>query len=276
MPKRLVVLAIALMAVLICALGLHAQNEKWNNNPPPPPRKSTASQQAAPAPIRDLTGIWAAQGGAGAKGPREYPDDVAHVGHDVPYTPLGKAARMKNKPNEGEQQVSTGVANDPVNMCDPEGFPRTDLYELRGIEFRQAAHSVVILDQFGDSWRKIWTDGRALPTDPDPRWNGYSVGNWIDDSTFVVQTVGMDERTWLDNVGRPHSNALRVEERFHRVDHDTIELTLTITDPNFYTQPSIALNKLPLRLLPPDFDGTEIICSPSELAEYNRQVSSGH
>jgi len=63
---------------------------------------------------------------------------------------------------------------------------------------------------FEKRWRVIWTDGRQLPKDPDPRWYGYSVGKWEDDSTFVVQTVGMDDRTWLDDRGDPHSDKLHM------------------------------------------------------------------
>ena len=121
-------------------------------------------------------------------------------------------------------------------------------------------------------WRIIWTDGRKLPADPEPRFKGYSVGKWIDDYTFVAETVGMDEKTWIDNAGRPHSKDLRVEERFHRVDHDNMELTVTIDDPQMYTQPWLALNKFPLHLQSPDFDIREMFCSPSANAEYKKQV----
>src|SRR5580658_10197239 len=86
-------------------------------------------------------------------------------------------------------------------------------------------------NQFYTVFRTIWTDGRELPKDPIPRYYGYSVGRWVDDYTFVVETVGLDERTWLDNAGRPHSSELKVEERYHRIDHDNVELTVTIDDP---------------------------------------------
>jgi hypothetical protein len=66
---------------------------------------------------------------------------------------------------------------------------------------------------------------------------------------------------------------LRVEERFHRVNHDILELTLTIIDPKMYTKPWNALNKFPLRLQPSDFDLREMICSPSEQDEFDKQVS---
>jgi hypothetical protein len=90
----------------------------------------------------------------------------------------------------------------------------------------------------------------------------------------VVETTGINPKTWLDHAGRPHSDQLVVEETYHRVDRDTSELTMKITDPKMYTEPWLALNKLPLHLLRPDFDIPELLCSPSEFAEYNKQVAS--
>ena len=85
----------------------------------------------------------------------------------------------------------------------------------------------------------------------------------------------MKEATWIDNVGRPHSDALRVEERFHRVDHDNMELTMTIDDPKMYTKPWLALDKYPLRLQSADFDMPEYLCAPSEMGDYNSQIGNG-
>jgi hypothetical protein len=133
---------------------------------------------------------------------------------------------------------------------------------------------VTILYQYNKIWRVIWTDGRELPKDPEPRWFGYSVGKWVDDYTLVVETTGTDERTWLDRAGRPHSADLRVEERFHRVDRDHLELTVTIDDPKMYTKPWVALDKFVMELQPSGFDVREMICSPSEFEQYNSLI--GH
>jgi hypothetical protein len=84
--------------------------------------------------------------------------------------------------------------------------------------------------------RAIWTDGRKLPEDPEPRFYGYSIGHWEGD-TFVVQSNGFDDRQWLDADGHPNSTDMRLEERYRRVDHDTIEVRMTLTDPTAYTQP---------------------------------------
>ena len=161
--------------------------------------------------------------------------------------------------------------NDPLStMGDPEGFPRNLLFELRPFQIVQTPKSVLMLYMFEKRWRTIWTDGRQLPKDPDPRWYGYSVGRWEDDSTFVVNSVGMDERTWLDNAGSPHSDQMKVEERYHRIDANTMELTVTIDDPKAYTAPWVPRNKLRLRLMPPDIDLIEMIPSATEAAEYKK------
>jgi hypothetical protein len=94
----------------------------------------------------------------------------------------------------------------------------------------------------------------------------------VDDYTFVVETTGLNARSWLDHAGRPHSEDLRVEERFHRVDHDNMELTVTIYDPKIYSEPWVGLNKMPLHLQPADYDMPEFLCSPIDFAEYKKQV----
>ena len=301
MSKRLAVSMVALIAALTLLLILRAQTApskaagdevkrvKWNNVPP---SKSTyAGKKSAPARRRDLSGIWDAAeldggqtvygayehqallpGGKGAEGGQ--PDETG-IEHPLPYTPLGLAALKANKPSgPGVRQVPAVLSNDPLDSCDPIGFPRMELYQFRTIELVQTANQVVYLNGFYGSWRIIWTDGRELPKDPELRWNGYSVGQWVDDYTFVVQTVGLNPKTWIDHAGRPHSEDLRVEERFHRVDHDNMELTVTINDPKMYTEPWLALNKFPLHLQPADFDIPELLCSPSEMADYNKQIGA--
>src|SRR6202521_4026020 len=302
MSKYLVVAVVALFAGLTIspvldaqtaapkAAGEEAKPEKWNSIPPIKP--AYAGKKSAPAPRRDISGIWDAaelDGGRQPSGALEHPaltaprgkgveggrPDEAGILRPLLYTPLGLEALKANKPSgPGVRQVPAALANDPMDQCDPVGFPRMELYELRTIELAQTANQVIYLNQYFGNFRIIWTDGRELPKDPDPRWNGYSVGKWVDDYTFVVQTVGLNPRSWLDHAGRPHSDALRVEERFHRVDHDNMELTVTIDDPKMYTQPWLGLNKFPLHLLPSDFDMPELLCSPIDMAEYNRKISN--
>jgi hypothetical protein len=230
------------------------------------------SQKSGPAPRRDISGTWdPGDGGIGQLGAKAVPED-GRPEHRLPFTPLGQEALNGAKPSNGVRAVLPAETNDPVVTCDPQGMPREDLYELRATQIVQTPLKILIMYTFGKVWRVVWTDGRELPKDPEPRWYGYSVGKWIDDYTLVVETIGLDERTWLDRAGRPHSDQLRVEERYHRVDRDHLDLTVTIDDPKMYTKPWVALDNLRFDSQPPDFDVREMICSPSEFAEYNKLV----
>jgi hypothetical protein len=133
----------------------------------------------------------------------------------------------------------------------------------------QSPTQVIMINPYHGGYRIIWTDGRALPADPDPRWNGYAVGHWVDDATFVVQTNGLNTRSWLDHAGRPHSDQIVIDETYHRVSGDTMELTMKVTDPKMYTEPWLIMNKFVLHGLPADFDIRENLCSPSENKAYN-------
>src|SRR5689334_4332381 len=112
------------------------KTEKWNT--PAAPSTYWEKLKSAPAPKRDLSGIWDAGGfeeGLQPNGAYEYPDDPEHLGHDVPYTSLGKEARNKNKPGSGiSGQFPAAEVNDPVDYCDPQGMPRNDLFEFRIVE----------------------------------------------------------------------------------------------------------------------------------------------
>ena len=231
-------------------------------------------RKPGPAPRHDISGIWDAPDMSGNQvlGAKAMPED-GKPEHQLPYTSLGLEKLKETKPSNGSRSVRPGDTNDPVFAYgDPQGFPREDLYELRTTQVLQTPQSVVLLYQFGKIWRVIWIDGRELPKDPEPRWFGYSVGKWVDDYTLVVQTSGMDERTWIDRAGRPHSDELRVEERFHRTDRDHLELTVKIDDPKMYTKPWVALDKFVFELQPASFDVREMIWSPSEYEQYNKLI----
>src|SRR6202049_1065628 len=293
MSKCLLVCAVALLAGLTLspvvgaqtaapkAAGEEANPNKWT--PIPPIKPAYAGKKSAPAPRRDLSGVWdaaEADGGRQPSGAIEHPalikprgegieggqPDETGIMHPLLYTPLDLEALKANKPSgPGVRQVTAALSNDPMDQCDPVGFPRMELYELRTIELLQNANQVIYLNQYFGNFRVIWMDGRELPKDPEPRWNGYSVGKWVDDYTFVVETTGLNPSSSRDHAGRPHSDGLRVGERFHRVDHDNMELTVTINDPKMYTEPWQGLNKFPLHLQPRGFDMEEFICSPIDI-----------
>jgi len=258
MRNRLLV--VGAIVLVVCSGVASAQSTQ--------PQQATAAKgekpAPAPAPPRDLSGIW----DAGRKGILPNAGSKA-----APMTTWGQERFNANKPGYGPREVPVGLTNDPLDTCDPAGFPRDELFELRMLEIAQTPTHMLILYQYQRAWRVIWTDGRELPKDLDSRWYGYSVGKWETDDTFVVQSNGTEERTWLDDEGDPHSDELRVEERFHRVDHDTLELTVTIDDPKAYTKPWVAVNKAVLNLRPPTTDIMEMICVPSEVDAYKKSIA---
>jgi hypothetical protein len=262
MLKRYVNSVIGGVAALALSFGARAQTA------PPKQPDAAKRQKAAPAPRRDLSGIWDVEDRMEGISPRG-------VKSHAPFTAWGEdIANNLYKPGDGPRRVPIGLVNDPLDSCDPAGFPRNLLFELRPFQIVQTPHQVLMLYQYQRVWRAIWKDGRELPKDPDPQWYGYSVGKWADEYTFVVETIGMDERTWLDNAGNPHSSELRVEERYHRVDHDTMELTVKIDDPKAYTEPWLGRDKIHLKLQPPNAEFMEMICAPSEAEDYKKQIAN--
>jgi hypothetical protein len=253
--------------------GVNIHRDGWDRIVPP----AQAGQASDPTPIRDLTGIWEPspgfRDGVFSNGPKQFPAD-GKPEHELPFTPLGLKTWKEHKPGQGAYAVPVAEDNDPFQICDPIGFPRIELFNLRAIRVFQTKSQVAIIYQNDQAWRKIWMDGRELPTEIlEPRWYGYSVGKWTDDYTFVIETVGLDERTWIDNVGRPHSDQLKVTETWHRVNHDILELTLTIEDPKMYTARWTALDKFRMRLQPDWFDIHEMICSASEARQYIETIA---
>jgi hypothetical protein len=287
MPKRFVISVMSFLAVFMLSLLSDAQKGEFARQPGAVYDADKKGETPMPAPRRDISGIWepakTASDGVQATGPKAMPSD-GKPEHELPYTPLGRKAFLSNKPTFGVTEVAAAYTNDPVPGCDPQGFPRILLHNFRTSEIVQTANQVLILYEFNRKWRVIWTDGRRLPQNPDePRWTsndpqesrwwGYSTGKWVDDYTFVAESNGFDDRSWLDNVGRPHSNALHVIEQYHRADRDHLQISVTIDDPKMYTKPWVAMDKFSVRLQAPSFDIPEMECVPSETAAYNKEFA---
>jgi len=224
-----------------------------------------------PAPVRDLTGTWAGES-SGAGVPR-----LVRPESPPPLTPLGKQLFDRNIP-EGSD-VLVAETNDPhVRYCDPFGFPRNMNDQIRSMTIAALPTRTFVLLKFMNVWREIWTDGRALPTNfrrgpdaHDPTYNGYSVGRWEDDYTFVVQTSGLDPATWATETGYPHSVDARVTERFHRTSKNDMSITTTMDDPALYTR-TVAMGEVHFRWIPSQtfFDFT---CVPSSVQRYLKEMA---
>ncbi|HEY4365515.1 MAG TPA: hypothetical protein VGN17_31430 [Bryobacteraceae bacterium] len=150
--------------------------------------------------------------------------------------------------------------DDPVGYCNFPGVPQMEAvpYPYK-IIYGQG--TIDILYEAFHTFRQIFMDGRELPKDPNPTWFGYSVGRW-DGDTLVVETAGMNDKTWIDTGGHPHSEALHVTERFTRKDFGHIDLQIRIDDPKAYTKPWTVTYGLALM---PDTEMLEYVCNENNV-----------
>jgi hypothetical protein len=123
----------------------------------------------------------------------------------------------------------------PSEQCLPHGIPDAMLTRTLPFKIVQSPALTIILFEEFNNWRQVFTDGRPLPVDPQPAWLGYSIGRW-DRDTFVIETAGFNDRSWLDANGMPHSEALRTIERLRRIDFGHMEAEFTFDDPKTFTR----------------------------------------
>ena len=189
----------------------------------------------------DLSGIWQPQ-----ENPYRF-DVIQDLKDESVFRPAAEALFM--------DRVKDFRRDDPVTNCLPAGPS-----EVLSATYRivQSSNVLALLYETGTGrYRQIYTDGRKLPEDPSPTWLGYSVGHWEAD-TLVVESAGFNDRTWLDRAGHPHSEKLRVIERFRRLDFGHMQFQITFDDPETLTRPltlSLALNYVA------DTDMLENVCN---------------
>ncbi len=148
----------------------------------------------------------------------------------------------------------------PTARCLPQGLPRADIFSYMPFKIIQTRSELAFLYEVDDTFRQIYLDGRKLPEDPQPAWLGYSVGTWEGDA-LVVDAAGFNDKSWLDGMGHPHSEQLQIHERFHRRDFGHMDLTVTVTDPKYYTKP---ITFQVTEVLIPDSDVLENVCNENE------------
>jgi len=159
-------------------------------------------------------------------------------------TPWAQAKYNAAKPGIGKRAQALG--NDPMMICDPVGYPRVIFYNDYPSEIVQIPGRIIQFFDYLNAHRIIWTDGRQLESNPDPWFYGHAVGHW-DGDTLVVDSNGFDERSWLDADGHPHSDQMKLQERYRKTDPNTIEWSITLTDPKAYTQPWVSETKTLVR-----------------------------
>ncbi len=164
----------------------------------------------------------------------EFLDFGARLKGGLPYQPWALALMKARKEQLGKDDQET--------RCLPSGVPRLNVHPtLR--KYLQSPGLLIVLSERNTTFRQIFTDGRPLPVDPQPTWNGYSSAKWEGD-TLVVQTNGLRDEQWLDRNGSPLTDAAKVTERFHRINYGNMEIEVTIDDPKAYTKPfTVKLNQ---------------------------------
>jgi hypothetical protein len=235
----------------VFVLSAHALAQHWTKVPPPHvPRTADGTPDlSAPVPLLadgkpDLTGPWSSKDNSFLR------DIAAGMPPDqVPFQPWARALFDQRKDGSHSRE-------DPDASCLPQGVPKIDAVAYPWKMIRTAGSIVVIYEAF-NLWRQIFTDGRELVADPNPTWQGYSTGRW-DRETLVVETKGFNGKAWLDQLGRPTTEALRVTERFRRKDVGHMEIQITIDDAKAYTRPWTVTEQVYLQ---PDADLMEFICN---------------
>ena len=258
---RLVCLLAFLGAPLLFAPILSAQTGQ-----PPGAMQTQSATPVATQPLsHDLSGVW-----------MQCPDGIVPgvPGMNAvdsrtrpPLTPWGKAKFDAAKPLVGPRAVP-GQENNPELRCEPDGPPKL-LNLPNPFEIIQIPGRVLMFFELGHAWRTVWTDGRPLPKDPDPSYLGYSVGKW-DGDTFVVETIGFNDKLWDDSFGNPRSDATHLIERYRRLNHDTLEMQIIIDDPKAYTKPWVSPPKL--HKLEPGWEIAEWFCVLDEDNAYDEAV----
>jgi hypothetical protein len=225
--------------------------------------KTTEAQKSALPP--DLSGLWTPRPDGIKINTWDSSDPYGEKPELAPMAPWAAAKWREARPPFGAKQTYEGI-NDPVQrFCDPPGITRIYMYPWE-FTMIQTPKVVYILYEFTRVWRSIAMD-QEHPKDPDATWMGDSIGRYEGD-TLVIDTIGLNDKTWLDHTGHPHSEALHVIERLRRVDHNTLELAVTIDDPKAYTK-SFSGKKY--------FEATsspmgEAICAYSEMDSFQKTV----
>ena len=209
----------------------------------------------------DLSGVWG--------------DNGIHIDLKTrpPFTPEGQKMYEALKKEVG-QEGEHAATDDPLLTCDPLGTIRAFAYNY-GFEFVQAPGRVIEFIDWSHTFRTIWTDGRKLPDDPPvARYLGYNIGRW-DGDTFTIESNGYDKRSLVGSDATqpvfPHSDDMKVVEKYKRLDYGKLQATLTIIDPKVYTQPWVTTG---IALLHPNSEIGEYFCVPSESIAFNEKQTT--
>jgi hypothetical protein len=242
MRKPLLVVAVVVLAtVATSAQWLKVRDPRIPRHPDGTPNL-TAPAPRLPDGKPDLNGLWNAVDG------RFLTNISRRAGVTPPFTPWAAALFKERQDNQGRDR--------PAGFCLPHGIPDAMLIPNYPWKIVQTPGLTVILFENFTDFRQIFTDGRGYPPETAGTWFGYSLGRWEGDE-FVVESLGFNGKTWLDDGGHPSSEEMKTTERFRRKDFGHLEIEFTFNDPKSYTRPwSVTV---PFELLP-DTEIIENVC----------------
>ena len=234
--------------VVLCVAIAAPSHAQWLNQPTPniPRGPDGKPNLTAPTPrvaegFPDLSGAWSNRG-------------IAFSPPEASLTPAARALIREREENYYKDR--------PFFQCRPTG-PEVKPGWKRIIQ----TPSVIAILYEDLTCRMIWMDGRALEPDPHRTWMGYSVGRWEDD-TLVVDSFGFNDRTWMDPRGLPHTEAVRMTERYHRSTVGRMQVDVTVTDPGVLSAPVTATYSMEFQL---DAEMIETVCEPDQEHWVGRQ-----
>jgi hypothetical protein len=233
------------LAIIVCALAIPVAAQ-WVHYPTPGTPRTTDGKPNLAAPVKrtpdgkpDLAGVW-------QRVSSTYRRNIAANLKPEEVQPWARELVQQRQEDLGKGHMSV--------RCLPWGpsYATSD----RLFKIVQTPGLILLLDE-GLVYRQIFMDGRPLETDPNPSWMGYSIGHW-DGDTLVVESAGFNDQTWLDSAGHPHTEALRMTERYHRRDFGHMDIEVTLTDPTVYARPI----KMPISAeVRPDTELLESVCN---------------
>jgi hypothetical protein len=218
--------AVVVAIVINGPVLVHAQTAPQRYLPAGPPANPPVSKPA------DLSGDWVFSPSES----RSVADPGGRVRGsepDIPYRPEGLKKTLAETPTTTKDGALERTTDPITHYCEPNGVGRIFDYPSKA-KFIQTPEAVYILHEVGPFWRVVWLNEKH-PEDPDPQYWGHSIGWYENGDTLVVDTIGFNDRTWLDHAAHPHSENLHFIERYKRVDQNTLEISMTIDDPAYYT-----------------------------------------
>ena len=241
-------------ATIVLFLMCGIASAQWLNLPlPGTPRTADGKPNlAAPAPRTgdgkpDLSGIWRA-----AADNRLLGNLAVNEPGGAPFQPWAATLYKERQDNLAKDR--------PTGRCLPHGVPDAMMVRNGPFKIFQISGVVLILYEEFNHYRQVFTDGRGFPKMMTPTWFGYSIGKW-DGDTFVVDTRGFNDQSWLDDPGHPHTEAMRVTEKFTRRDFGHLEIQISIDDSKAYTRPWTVNARFELM---PDSELIENICEDKD------------